>query len=224
MKFDQNDSDYLKGMEYFLSGDWIEAEKIFNELIKKYQDSTYMLLILGDIYYSLGRLDEAVITYQKTLNINPEYCISYYKMGISAYRSGKLDEALKYFKKVDEIKCNNDTMANYYIGLINFFQGNDNEAIANFEILKKESYESKIANYYLAQLKLKKNEFKEAEALLEELLLISPKFLEIYHLLGEAYYKMHDLVKATRYIKKAIELNPNDKKAKEMLELLTTTA
>jgi tetratricopeptide (TPR) repeat protein len=220
MASEHPDSDYVKGVDYYLSGEWVEAEKIF-ERLNSGSSSTSIKLMLGDIYYSLGKLDDAFDVYKQSLALNPEYCIVYYKMGVCTYRAGKLEEALKYFQKAKEFACSSDAMVCYYIGLINYFLGNDKESISNFETLRKESNESKIANYYLAKLKIKRNEFEEAISLLEELLSITPSFPEIYHLLGEAYYKTHELFKAINCLRKALELNPHDNKAKEMLEYLT---
>jgi len=89
MQFDQSDPNYLEGMKCYLSSDWKNAEIEFRKLKEKYPESTFILLILGDIYYSLGRLDESLDVYKKSLEINPEYYIIYYKMGVSAYRAGK---------------------------------------------------------------------------------------------------------------------------------------
>jgi tetratricopeptide (TPR) repeat protein len=112
-------------------------------------------------------------------------------------------------------------MATYFIGLINFFLGNSKESIQSFEQMKKKSGESNISNYFLAQLKLSNNEFKESISLLEELLDITPNFAELYYLLGNAYYKLHDNFKAIQYFNKALELNPQDNRSKEMLELFS---
>ena len=220
MQFDQSDPDYLNGMKNYLSGEWIQAEKIFKELKDKYPESTFIHMLLGNIYYSLGRLNDALISYQKGIKINPNSGIIYYKMGVCAYRAGRIEDALKYFKKVKEKEENSHAMAIYFIALINYFLGNHSESMMYFEKLKKASKESRIANYYLAQIKLNNNEVREAISLLEELIEVTPNFAEIYYLLGNAYYKIHDNIKAIKCIKKALELNPGDKRSKTMLELL----
>jgi len=224
MNFDQNDPDYVRGMQSYLSAEWTQAESIFKSLNKKYPDSAYILLQLGEIYYSIGRLDESLAIYKKSLALNPENNIFHYKIGVCAYRAGKLEEALESFKRVNETNSGSHAMASYFIGLINFFLGNEKESAVSFDKLRKESSESKIANFFLAQLKIKNNQFTAAISLLEELLVITPHFAEIYYLLGDAYYKTHDITKALQCIRKALELNPNDKRSAVMLEFLTISA
>ncbi len=224
MQFNQNDPDYLMGMQHYLSGEWEETEKTFKSLHDKYPESTFILLILGNTYDAMGRLGDAIETYKRAAKISPDYFVLYYRMGVCAYRSGKLEEALLYFKMVNENDRHTYAMATYFTGLINFFLGNEEEASANFEILKKESKESKIANYFLAQLKLNSDEIEESISLLEELLEVTPDFADLYYFLGNAYYKKHDIIKAIKCIQKAMELNPSDKKSKEMMEILTIPA
>jgi protein O-GlcNAc transferase len=221
MKFDFGDPELIRGMEHYLCAEWSEAEKAFLGLKKKYPESTYILLMLGEIYYSTGRLDESLAMYKKSLEINPDNTLFHYKMGVTEYRAGRLEEALASFEKVKDTDTSNHAMASYFVGLISFFLGDEKRSEQGFEELKKVSNESMISNYFLAQIKIKNNKLDEAIPLLEELLAITPGFAEIYYFLADAYYRSHDIAKAIRCARKAVELNPNDRRSAAMLEYLT---
>lgn len=224
MNLDFTDKDFLEAMTLYLSGQWREAKEKLTKLCEEYPESTFIRLLLGNTNYSLGKLTEALENYLQSVKINPEFSIAYYKAGVCAYRSGKLKEALSYFDKVIQLNGQSHAMASYFKGIINFFLGDDKNALDGFAELKDASKESYIANYYMAQLKIKNHDFDEAVQILEELIEVAPDFAEVYFLLGTAYYKLHKNMKAIKCFRKAQELNPTDKRSRNFLELLTDTS
>jgi tetratricopeptide (TPR) repeat protein len=219
--FDQNDPEYLQAMQSYLSGSWEEALEEFTHLEVKYPGSTYIQLLLGNVNYSIGNLDDAFVHYEAGTKIKPDFYVAYYKMGVCSYRTGRMKMALEYFNKVLECKDGGHGMASYFIGLIYFFMGKYDKALEGFSQLRKKSPQSKIANYYLAQIKIKREEYDDAIALLEELLENSPDFADVHYLLGDAYYRSHNNMKAIASLKTALEKNPDEKRARNLLEYLT---
>jgi TolA-binding protein len=226
MQFDLNDKEYFDAMNLYLTGDYKKARASFERLVEKYPKSTALLLYLGDMCYSMGELEHALVIYKRATDANPAFGLGYYKSGVCAYRAGRLLIALENFQKVIDLREQGQShaMANYFIGLINYFLGNDKESLSHFESLRKESPESKIANYYLAQLKMRSNDLDNVMALLGELVEKSPEFAEVYYLLGQAAYKKHDIRQAINYLQKALQLNPDDSRCKNLLLLLTDTS
>jgi tetratricopeptide (TPR) repeat protein len=68
---------------------------------------------------------------------------------------------------------------------------------------------------------MKRNEHAKALELLEELLDMSPDFAEAHFLIGRAYTGLYKNIEAIKSFRKAVELNPDDKRAKMMLEHYT---
>ena len=221
MELNYSDPKYQEAMRLYLSGDWKGAQSAFLELSKTYSDSPFILLVLGNINYSLGNLDRAVELYNEAIRLNPEYGIAYYKLGVCLYRMGKLDDALSAFSQILELKSQSHAMASYFVGLIHFFMGNDEEAESGFSAFRKTSPESMIANYYLAQIKLKRKKYKEALELLGELAEATPHFAEVHYLLGVAHQGMHNNTEAIKSLQTALEMNPEDDRARTKLTLLT---
>ncbi len=220
MKPEQWMPEYIQAWEAFLSGDHVAAEKAIATAVQKIPDDKRLLHLLGNIKYNLGRLGEASAAYEKVTALDPGSCEAWFKLGSCYVRMGKLRQALAAFTKNVEAGCEGHVMSYYWIGLINSFLGRDDEAQVAFTKLREESAESKLANFFLAQMHLRRNENSEARLLLEELLEVSPDFAEAHFLLGQAFNQVHDTVQAIRCFRRTLELSPQDKRARLEYERL----
>jgi tetratricopeptide (TPR) repeat protein len=214
MKPYHSQPEFLSVMTAYLSGDRDVAEKAVAELLRKYPQDASLQMLLGNIKYTVGLLVEASAHYEKALELDPGLCQGYYKMGVCYVRMGRLDEALKAFRKNVEAKCGSHAMSFYWMGLINSFLGKDDDALEAFTLLHQESAESLLANFFLAQLRMRRNENEEALRLLRELLAVSPDFAEVHYLMGMVYERMHLNTEAIQCFRKTLELNPDDKRAR----------
>ncbi len=221
MALNQSDPAYNQAMTHYLAGDWEAAKGAFEDLVQAHPAEPFVLLLLGNIHYSLGDLDTAVEIYTKATELNPEFGIAFYKLGVCYYRMGRLERALKAFNAVIEAKSQSHAMASYFVGLINLFLGRDQEAEEGFENLRNRSKESRIANFYLAQLKIKRKQFTEALPLLQELVDRNSEFAEVHYMLGVVQYGLHNNTEAIASFRRALEINPADERSKTKLTLLT---
>jgi tetratricopeptide (TPR) repeat protein len=218
------ESEFISGMRSYMEGDREKSLKALSELLEKNPNDASLHVLLGNLLYSQGTLGKSAEHYEMALKIAPGMCQAWYKLGECYVRMGKLSEALQAFKKNVEAECGTHVMSYYWMGLINNFLGNDEKAKEAFSILRRESEESLLANYFLAQLFMKRNEHAKALPLLEELVRTSPNFADAYFLIGEAYAGLYKNVEAIRSFRKAVELNPEDKRAKMMLDHYTEDA
>ncbi len=221
MKLKHDDPEYIAAMRLLILGDWDEAEKAFLKLQETYDESAFVQLALGNIAYSRGDLERSVTCYGNAIELKRDFGTAYYKKGVCLYRMGRLQKALDTFTQILTFKNQSHAMASYFIGLINNFLGRDDESVEAFSRLRKDSPESKIANYYMAQLLYKQHKFEEAVPLLSELLEEAPQFAEVQFQMGKTLMAMHKNFKAIKYYKKTLELNPADNRARSALELLT---
>jgi tetratricopeptide (TPR) repeat protein len=215
------DAQYIEAMGTYLAGDWQGAGEAFARLDTDYPNEGFIKLIRGNIEYSRGELDNAVARYQEAIEINPEFGNAYYKLGVCLYRMGRLKQALDAFTSVTKMGSQSHAMAQYFVGLINLFLGEDEEATRAFDGFHQSSPESRIANFYLAQLKIKHKEFREALSLLEDLVDETPNFAEVHYMLGTVHYGLHNNTEAIKCFQHALDLNPQDERSKTKLTLLT---
>jgi tetratricopeptide (TPR) repeat protein len=218
---DLSQPETAEAIRLHLIGDREGSAAAFSNLLGKDQKNYFFHYLLGEAKYATGLLDEAVGHYRAAIDLKPDFGIAFYKMGVCYYRMGQLEKSLESFSTLLKMKGQGHAMASYFFGLINQFLGNDAEAEEGFRILRGASQQSLIANYYLAQLKLKQNKHAEALALLEELLKATPHLAEARYLEGMVYMGMHKNVEAAGCFRKTLELNPNDKRARGNLEMLT---
>lgn len=217
----QQDQQYLKAMEYYLSGQWDEAAAAFSNLSESYPNESFILLLRGNIAYSRGELDGAVALYEQAISCRQDFGNAYYKMGVCYYRMGRLKKALAAFQRVVDLGDQSHAMASYFVGLIHLFLGEDSAAADSFAQFHQLSPESMIANFYLAQLKIKRKEFSEALTLLRELAEVTPNFAEVHYMLGTVHYGLHNNTEAIQCFQRALELNPGDERSKTKMTLLT---
>lgn len=221
MAWNNDDPQYAEAMSFYLAGDWSKANTAFSELAKQNPKDGFVQLLRGNILYSLGKLDDSVEAYESAVAISPDLGVAYYKLGVCYYRMGKLERALNAFSTVSKVGSESHAMASYFIGLINLFLGRDVAADEAFTAFRKQSPESYIANFYLAQLKMKQKAYDQALPLLEELVQGNPGFAEVHYMLGVVQYGLHNNTEAIRSFQRALELNPEDERSKTKLTLLT---
>jgi len=213
--------EFISGMRTYMAGDREKSLKALGDLVEKNPNDASLHVLLGNLLYSQGSLGKSAEQYETALKIAPGMCQAWYKLGVCYVRMGKLSEALRAFSKNVDAECGTHVMSYYWMGLINNFLGNDEKALESFSILRSESEESLLANFFLAQLYMKRNEHVKALPLLEELVRMSPDFAEAHFLIGEAYAGLYKNFEAIQSFRKAVELNPDDKRAKMMLDHYT---
>jgi tetratricopeptide (TPR) repeat protein len=214
-------SEFISGMRTYMDGDREKSLKTLGDLLEKNPSDASLHVLLGNLLYSHGTLGKSAEHYEQALKLAPEMYHAWYRLGVCYVRMGKLSEALRAFMKNMEAEHGTHVMSFYWIGLINNFLGNDEKALEAFSILRRESEESLLANLFLAQLYMKRNEHAKALPLLEELVKMSPEFAEAHYLIGEAYAGLYKNFEAIQSFRKAVELNPDDKRAKMMLDRYT---
>jgi len=214
-------AEFISGMRSYMGGNRDSSLKTLSDLLEKNPKDASLHVLLGNLEYSQGTLSDSAAHYVKALELAPGMCQAWYKLGVCYVRMGKLSEALSAFTKNVNAACGTHVMSYYWMGLINNFLGNDEKAVEAFSILRRESPESLLANYFLAQLYMKRNEHAKALELLEELVRMSPDFAEAHFLIGQAYAGLYKNIEAIKSFRRAVELNPDDKRAKMMLDHYT---
>ncbi len=73
-------------------------------LEKQFPSIPYIPNLLGAVNTGLGRLEQAVVNYEKALAIKPDYAEAYNNMGLVLKDKGESDAAIESFKKALKIK------------------------------------------------------------------------------------------------------------------------
>jgi tetratricopeptide (TPR) repeat protein len=110
--------------------------RIMESYLREKQNDVYMLTKLGESYNSVGRYDEAMVMFQKSIALDPNISERHKDLGIAYFEKGLFDEAIIEFKKSIAIKPhiadthNNLGMACYAKGFLDKAISEYIEAIA----------------------------------------------------------------------------------------------
>jgi tetratricopeptide (TPR) repeat protein len=220
MAMDLSFPDFSEALKAYFTGDKAAALEALSRLAIEHPDNASVQILLGNLHYSRGALDEALRSYRKAVELGPKYGHALYKLGVCAFRAGLLDEAREAFCRNLNLQGQTHAMSNYWIGLIDYFLGKDEAALQSFHKLKELSPKSDFANFFMAQLLIKHSRYQEALDLLDELLGRTPAFAEALYLQGQAYRGLYKNFEAVRCLRKALEFSPDDKRIQMELETL----
>ncbi len=168
-------------------------------------------------YFSLGNaflknddnsLDKAIETFQKAIELNPEYADLYNDLGVAFFRNNQQDYAIETLLKAIELKPKDATMLNN-LGLALKKNGQIDEAIEVFQKAIKIKPDDFDTYFNLGNAYSKKNKLDEAIETYKKAIKIKPEYADTYFNLGNAYSKKNKLDEAIETYKKAIELNFN---------------
>jgi tetratricopeptide (TPR) repeat protein len=93
--------------------DKVAPEKIIRLLSDVWADSSIEILVneifdLGNALYKLGRLDEAVASYDKAIEFKPDNDAAWYNRGVALHKLGRLDDAVASYDRAIEFKPDKD--------------------------------------------------------------------------------------------------------------------
>ncbi|MBL7743962.1 MAG: tetratricopeptide repeat protein [Chitinophagaceae bacterium] len=171
---------------------------------------------LGYAFEKSNRTDSAILTYNRCLELKPDYSLVYKQLGYIAYNKNDNITALEHFKKYEsftktEIK---DYLYWYRKGFVyNALKDYTNAITA---LKQSESFKSDYANTYLelgfACTRLKQDE--EAISYFKKAIEIDPKSHIPYNGIGEVYRdNKKDMNEAMNWYQKSLTINPAERKA-----------
>ena len=83
---------------------WRDSIALWDDVINKYPNILKAFAARGEAYSEIGQYDQAILNYNKTLEINPRYVEAYYNRGNAYRKKDLLDQAILDYTKALEIK------------------------------------------------------------------------------------------------------------------------
>ena len=133
------------GHSYFRLENYEEALKNYLKVLEKEPDHVEALLGAGNCFMNQNNVEKALEFYNKIEFEKIKDPTVLYNVGTVFYNNSQFDEALRYYKKAVEIQ--EDFLdAIYQLGLAYLAQGNNQEALAEFENYLKYDTDSQRAS------------------------------------------------------------------------------
>ena len=130
---------------------------------------------LGFILFKEGRIDEAIIEYQKAVFLDGKDPALHNNLGNAFVKKGKVDEAIKEFREVLKINPKNAGSHNN-LAMLLMRQGRNKEAVLHFREAIRLSPAFANAHFQLAKILKKEGLVKEAEYHYQESININPEY------------------------------------------------
>lgn len=180
--------------------------------INRYIDAYPEHGLANDAYYYLGKMyfnDNKFRDAQQTLQkVRPSRLSNasrdeyYFMLGYSSLRNDDARTAKNYFSRVSDRDENLHGQAYYYLGHINFLEGNDQEALAAFEKLENDRRYKKIIPEYKLQIYHRLGDWDRITASADEWLESAGAVNKsgAARIIGDAWYHKGDFQQAMKYM------------------------
>ncbi|MBL4710011.1 MAG: tetratricopeptide repeat protein [Flavobacteriales bacterium] len=215
LKIDKNNTSanhYLANI-LLIEEDYEMAQTHYNIAINNYEkvgeknkEWASSLCNIGLIYKNQKKYDQAIIFYNKALDIESMHLCAHIKMGTLYANLKQIDLSLSYFKKAIEID-NTSIEANTGIGSIYYELQNYDKAESFFQIAIETDKNYEHALNFLGNISLSRNRLKVAKDFFRRALNSNKKYAEAYNNLAITYKKEKEHEEALSNFNKAISLN-----------------
>ena len=186
---------------------WKTSVTLFEHAVATTDNNFVALNNLGHGLLLQGKTDQAIIHFNKAMEINPRFEMAYFNMGLALSKQGKLKEAIHYYSNAIQIKSNFAPVYNA-LGKTFFRLDQVDKAVENY--LLAIQFDSNYAEAYNNLAKALFSLGKHDEAVTNYLHAIDadPQFEEAYNNLGLSMYRLGKPHDALPIYLQAIRINP----------------
>ena len=164
---------------------------------------------IGDVELVSGRYDEARVEYEAALKSDPEDIASRFKLGVTFRRMNKFDESQAEFDKVAEQDKEYPGLA-LERGLLFEASNRTREALEFYQQALAKAPDDPDMMLRVGSAEVVAGQASQAEEVLRKVIVKRPNSAEVNHYLGRALLlKGTNLAEALRYLKRAVEIDPN---------------
>ncbi len=181
-----------------------DSEKLILDFVRRYQPdpiANAALLEIANYYFNENELEKAVEYYKRVpkdlVSANQQAEVNF-RLGYASFVTKDFAAAKRYFQFSKNIEGDFYYPTNYYLGMIQFFEGNYDSAVRQFQIAEKSPTYDDYIPYYLTQIFFAQRRYDELIAYASPLVgtrgVKNEKEME--QLLGQAYFEQGNYAQA----------------------------
>ncbi|MBF0358328.1 MAG: tetratricopeptide repeat protein [Magnetococcales bacterium] len=176
-----------------------------NAVLNRETDSAEDALKQAINCHQSGRLNEAVVNYQKAIYLEADYPQAHCNYGVCLKELGRFDEAVASYQRAIAIA---DDYADAHYNLANIMRdlGRFDEAVASYQRTIAIADDYADAHYNLANIYMDQERLDDAVLSYQKALTIKPDYAKAYSNLGNTFKKQDKLAEATICYQKAISI------------------
>ena len=194
-----------------------ELLMVSNKLIQTYPDDPRVHALQGDIFMNSGNVEQAIISYQKTLKMNGSVFDVWYQLMVALRETNNIEEL---FKTSDNaiLRFPNQGIAYLFNGYALNKQNKPKEAFSVFQeamlFIGSNDNLRKNLKTEMARSKFLLSEYAAAEKILSSEEISTASAFELY---GDILFKKNDIDKALALWSKALVLEPHNKELSDKI-------
>ena len=173
---------------------------------------------LGNALFTKGRVDEAIVHYQKALQINPDSAKTHDNLGNALFTKGRVDEAIVHYQKALQINPDSAKTHNN-LGNALFTKGRVDEAIVHYQKALQINPDTAETDNNLGNALRQKGRVDEAIVHYQKALQINPDYMEAHSNFGNALFQKGKVDEAIVHYQKALQIKPDSAKVHNNLGL-----
>ncbi len=190
---------------------WRDSEALWTHTLACTADNTVAHSNLGNAYYELGRLDDAIAQLQTVLQLDPHDAKVHNNLGDVLLERGRLDEAILHYGRAVELR---PAFAEGHKNLGNALvrAGRPADAATHYETALRFDPGLAEAHYNLGHILLRNGNATEALGHFRRVLETKPEFIEVHNSLGSALLqegRVDDAIVEFEYVLRAKPDNPD---------------
>lgn len=167
-----------------------------------------------------GEIDKAEFGFKEILAKKPDSYYSHYQMGIIHLQRKKYEASIDSFDR--SLLLNTDFVAaRIGKGISMYHSGNKKLAKEEFETAMQQDSANELAPYNIGIILFNDNLYNEAIAIFKEIIQKNPEFSDAHYQISYIYYKRGDLEQAEKEIRKALDLERNEKNLFGLIRILS---
>ena len=167
---------------------WTSYWTIWEDAVEKSPYKYRPHLALGLALSKVGRIDEAILEFQKGIQLNPQGGEAYLNLGTIFQSQGRLDEAIEAYQKALVLMPHRVAAeAHNNLAVVYTEQGRMEDALREIQLSLKERPHYGRAFYNLGNIYEKKGDIDQAISCQEKAAMLDPEFIRIYEALSRLY-------------------------------------
>jgi len=176
---------------------WKDTQTLFSYLTDHGSNISLLYLGLADGLVQNGRLDDAVVAYQRCLEISPRNYKALNNLAAVLARQGRISEATVYLERAVEI-VPDDFKSRYNLGLLTASQGRIDDALTHLQTAVRIQPDRADAHYNLGLVLERDARIEQALAQYRTALRIDPDFIAARRALDRVQTQMPDPARGAR--------------------------
>lgn len=209
---------YYLGLAYLRTGRVQESINTFEKLLLLNPENSQAYYLLGNAFEKSKNNLKAIESYQNSLKYFPDNVKSLNSLGNLYYASGKFKEAIDAYYKAISINSGSTNILNNLADINLYKMNNISEAKSYLKRAIDLDPDFIPALNNLGNAYMLTGDTAEAEKIFTEIILKDPKNVLAYGNLAVLYEDKGDIGKAKNMLEKVLHINPNDARAKQMMD------